>query len=104
MHCEESRKTNIDSDSRLLSLVEAAKSPIDSLEQADLEEARSRAFRYQNNESGNTNLRSLSQNVADKGMVSTRVGLMRNEVAGQSEGPIGTLKIGVKSATELEIF
>ena len=40
----------------------------------------------------------------DKGMVSTRVGLMRNEVAGQSEGPIGTLKIGVKSATELEIF
>ena len=41
---------------------------------------------------------------ADKGMVSTRVGLMRNEVAGQSEGPIGTLKIGVKSATELEIF
>ena len=40
----------------------------------------------------------------NKGMVSTRVGLMRNEVAGQSEGPIGTLKIGVKSATELEIF
>ena len=39
-----------------------------------------------------------------KGMVSTRVGLMRNEVAGQSEGPIGTLKIGVKSANELETF
>ena len=39
-----------------------------------------------------------------KGMVSTRFGPMRNEVAGQSEGPIGTLKIGVKSATELEIF
>ena len=43
-------------------------------------------------------------NDAYKGMVSTRVGLMRNEVAGQSEGPIETLKIGVKSATELEIF
>ena len=41
---------------------------------------------------------------ANKGMISTRVELIRNEVAGQSEGPIGTLKIGVKSATELEIF
>ena len=47
---------------------------------------------------------SLKLAETDKGMVSTRVGLMRNEVAGQSEGPIGTLKIGVKSATELEIF
>ena len=45
-----------------------------------------------------------SESDSYKGMVSTRVGLMRNEVAGQSEGPIGTLKIGVKSATELEIF
>ena len=44
------------------------------------------------------------EELSHKGMVSTRVGLMRNEVAGQSEGPIGTLKIGVKSATELEIF
>ena len=37
-------------------------------------------------------------------MVSTRVGLMRNEVAGQSGGPIETPKIGVKSATEFQIF
>ena len=36
--------------------------------------------------------------------VSTRLGPVRNEVAEQSEGPIGTLKIGVKCATELDIF
>ena len=39
-----------------------------------------------------------------KGMVSSQFGLFQNELAGQIEDQIGTLKRGFKSATDIENY